>query len=61
VVLAFFDDGFPTPVKQVPEGSGFWLPTKAQAAEEFGVDVIRFDEYEEFCEEFGLDVYDGRG
>lgn len=54
VVLAFFDDGYPSPIKEVLPDSGAYLPTKKDAAEAYSVPVIRYDEYEDFCDDYGL-------
>lgn len=54
VVLAFFDDGYPSPTTEVMSGSGVYLATKEEAAEAYDVPVIHFDEYESFCDEYGL-------
>jgi len=60
VVLAFFDDGYPSPVREVMPGSGVYLSTKEEAAEVYGVPIIRYDEYESFCDEFDLVLHDRR-
>lgn len=54
VVLAFFDDGYPSPVREVLEGSGVYLPTKDEVAEVYGVPVIRYNEFDDFCDDYGL-------
>jgi len=54
LVLAFFDDGYRSPVEEVVSGSGVYLPTKPEAAEAYGVPVIRYDDYDNFCNDFGL-------
>jgi len=54
VVLAFFDVGYPSPVREAMPGSGVYLPTKAEAVEAYGVPVIRYDEYDDFCDDYGL-------
>ena len=61
VVLAFFDDGHPAPKTEVLEGSGVYLPTKKSAAEAYGVPVIKYEDYEDFCDEYGLIRFNGGG
>jgi hypothetical protein len=61
VVLAFFDDGYPSPKKEVMPGTGIYLPTKEDAAEAYGVPVIRYSDYDDFCDEYGLVRHEGRG
>ena len=51
-VLAFFDDGYPSPVVHVQDG--IYLPTKADAAAAYGVPVIQYSEFEDFCDDYGL-------
>ena len=60
VVLAFFEDGYPVPVKEVLPGSGVYLPTKKDAAEAYGVPVIRYSDFNDFCDEYGLVRHEGR-
>ena len=54
IVLAFFDDGHPSPKREVMPGSGVYLATKEEAAQVWGVPVIKYEEYEDFCDEYGL-------
>src|SRR5215212_10574844 len=49
VVLAFFDDGYPSPVREVIPGSGIMLPTKEDAARTYNVPIIKYSEFEDFC------------
>jgi len=51
VVLAFFDDGYPSPA---PDDSGVPRPTKAEAVEAYGLPVIRYDDFNDFCDDYGL-------
>jgi hypothetical protein len=60
-VKAFFDDGFPSPVVEVQEGSGVFLATKAEAAEVWGVPVIQYSDYADFCDDLGLWRCDEKG
>jgi len=60
VVLAFFEDDYPAPVKEVLSGSGVYLPTKKDAAETSRVPVIRYSEFNGFCDEYGLVRHEGR-
>ena len=54
VVLAFFRDDHPSPVKEVLEGSGVFLPTKDEVAKVYDVPVIEYGDYNDFCDEYGL-------
>ena len=54
VVLAFFRDDYPSPVREVLSGSGVYLPTKEEAARIYNVPVIEFGEFDSFCDEYGL-------
>lgn len=55
VVLAFFDDGYPSPEPiEILPGSNIYLATKEEAAEVFDVPVIRYEDYDDFCDEYGL-------
>ena len=58
-VYAFFDDGFASPLEEVHEGSGVYYPTKQLAAQRYDVDIIKYSDYEEFCNDRGLIVYKG--
>ena len=58
VVLAFFDDGYPRSPRPVHPGVDIFLPTKEHVAEAYGVPVIRYEEYEEFCSDYGLMVFE---
>jgi len=58
-VYAFFDDGFASPMEEVSEGSGVYLPTKEEAARIYDVDIIKYSEYEDFCSDRGLIVRKG--
>jgi hypothetical protein len=53
-VVAFFDDGHPSPIKEVYPGSGVYLPTKEEVAEAYGVEVINYGDFEDFCDEYEL-------
>jgi hypothetical protein len=54
VVLAFFDDGYPSPVKEVMPDSGVYLPTKEEVAEVYRVPVIKHSDFDDFCDEYEL-------
>jgi len=54
VVLAFFNDPYPSPVREVMPGTGIYLPTKADAAKSYGVPIIEYDDYADFCDDYGL-------
>ena len=54
VVLAFFRDPYPSPVKEVLEDTGVFLPTKKEVAEVYGVPVIGYEEFEDFCDDYDL-------
>ena len=58
VVLAFFDDGYPRSPRPVHPRVDIFLPTKEDVAEAYGVPVIRYEEYEEFCSDYGLMVFE---
>ena len=57
VVLAFFDDGYPRPKKPVSPGVNIYLPTKEDVAKAYGVPVITYEDYEEFCNYNDLMVF----
>ena len=55
MVLAFLDDGYPSPKVETTPGSGVYLPTKTEIAEEvYGVELIKYHEFNDFCDEYGL-------
>jgi len=60
-VMAFFEDGHPSPQKEVLPGTGVYLPTKEECAEVWSVPVIAYSEYEEFCRERNLILLDSKG
>jgi hypothetical protein len=59
VVLALFMDKYPSPIKEVLPGSGIYLPTKLDAATVYNVPLIRFGEYNDFCDEYELIRFKG--
>ena len=54
IPLAFFDDGHPSPLREVMPGSGVYLATKEEASEVWGVPIIKYEDYADFCDERGL-------
>jgi hypothetical protein len=59
-VLAFFEDGYPSPEREVMPGTGVYLPTKKEAAGVYNVPVIRYEDYDGFCDDYGLLRFKGR-
>ena len=51
-VLAFFDDGYPSPKIQIQ--GDVYLPTKEDCAKVYDVPIIKYSDYDDFCEYYGL-------